>query len=117
MSEIFTDTGYGIALIDRRDQGHGKGFEISADIADRQIVTTEMVLTELLNFASGQGEYLQRLAGETARQRYHEPSLEEIRQTTGLFQEALERYLTRPDQGWSLVDCASFVVMETLRTR
>ena len=76
-----------------------------------------MVLTELLNFASRQGEYLQRLAGETARQRYHEPSLEVIRQTTGLFQEALERYLTRPDQGWSLVDCASFVVMETLRTR
>ena len=68
-------------------------------------------MTELLNFAGGQGEYLRRLAGETARQLYSRPSVQVISHTTGQFHAALELYLARPDQAWSIVDCARFIVM------
>ena len=36
MREIFANTGYWIALIDRRDQGRGGVLEVSIDIADRR---------------------------------------------------------------------------------
>ena len=40
------------------------------------------------------------------------PNVEAIPQTSAQFPVALERYLNRLDQRWSLVDCASFIVME-----
>ena len=39
-------------LIFERDNLHTKAGELSADFADATIVTTEMVLTELLNHVS-----------------------------------------------------------------
>ena len=33
-------------------------------------------------------------------------------QTAAQFRAAVERYTERPDQAWSLTDCASFIVME-----
>ena len=112
MGEIFADTGYWIALIDRRDQGHGIAIQTSGDLAEDRIITTEMVLTELLNFASGEGEYLRKLAAETTRRLYLEQNVEVIPQTSPQFHAALQRYLARLDHSWSLVDCASFIVME-----
>ncbi len=113
MSEVFADTGYWIALIDRGDQGHEKALEVSGQIAEQQVVTTEMVLTELLNSASGRGEYLRKLTADTCRQLYHRRNVEVIPQTSNQFHSALQRYLARLDHNWSLVDCASFIVMET----
>ena len=112
MGEIFADTGYWIALIDRRDQGHGIAIQTSGDLAEDRIINTEMVLTELLNFASGEGEYLRKLAAETTRRLYLEQNVEVIPQTSPQFHAALQRYLARLDHSWSLVDCASFIVME-----
>ena len=112
MSEVFADTGYWIALIDRGDQGHEKALEVSGQIAEQQVVTTEMVLTELLNSASGRGEYLRKLTADTCRQLYHRRNVEVIPQTSNQFHSALQRYLARLDHNWSLVDCASFIVME-----
>ncbi|MDE2778093.1 MAG: PIN domain-containing protein [Chloroflexota bacterium] len=117
MPEVFADTGYWIALIDHRDQGHNQARRLTEGMANQQIITTEMILTELLNFASRQGQNLRILAGETSRQLCREPNVEVIPQTSGQFQQALERYISRPDQGWSLVDCASFIVMEERRIR
>ena len=42
-----------------------------------------------------------------------DPNVEVVPQTSIQFQATLERYLTRLDQSWSVVDCASFLVMET----
>ena len=112
MSEVFADTGYWIALIDRGDQGHEKVVEISRDLAEQQIVTTEMVLTELLNSTSRRGEYLRKLAADTSRQLYHRRNVVVIPQTSAQFHAALQRYLARLDHSWSLVDCASFIIME-----
>lgn len=113
MKELFADTGYRIALLNERDYLHRKAVQISATLTGQRIVTTEMVLTELLNYASGEGQYLRRTVGETAAALYRRHNVEVISQTSIQFHQALERYLSRPDQSWSVVDCASFIVMET----
>jgi len=113
MSEVFADTGYWIALLNQGDYLHEKAVEISATLKGRRIVTTEMVLTELLNYASSEGQYLRRVAGETAAALAARPYVEVIPQTSYQFHQALERYRSRVDQSWSVVDCASFIVMES----
>ena len=40
------------------------------------------------------------------------PDVEIVPQTEAQFRAAVERYAGRPDQTWSLTDCASFLVME-----
>ncbi len=112
MSEIFADTGYWIALIDRRDQGHLRAVEAGNYLADHQIVTTEMVLTELLNYMSGEGEYLRTLTADAAAGLYQDLKMTVVPQTSQQFRAALQRYRSRPDQAWGIVDCASFTVME-----
>lgn len=32
--------------------------------------------------------------------------------TSSAFREAVERYRSRPDQTWGLIDCTSFLIME-----
>ena len=113
MTQLFADTGYWIALLNERDYLHQKATRISAMLADHRIVTTEMVLTELLNYACREGQYLRRIAGEAAAALHRRRNVEVIPQTTDQFHQALERYLSRLDQTWSIVDCASFIVMET----
>ena len=113
MPEVFADTGYWIALLNERDNLHGKARELSARFAGATIVTTEMVLTELLNHVSGGGSQVRRLAGETVLRWRADPNVEVVPQASIQFEAALERYLTRLDQSWSVVDCASFIVMET----
>ena len=82
-------------------------------LADTTIVTTEMVLTELLNHMSGGGSQARRLTAEAVLQWRAAPNVEVVPQTSVQFKAALKRYLARLDQNWSVVDCASFIVMET----
>ena len=112
MPEIFADTGYWIALINERDQGHEKAIEVRTSLAEYRIITTEMVLTELLNYASRRGERMRDLAAGTATGLTHDQNTTVIPQTSAQFHTALARYRGRPDQSWSIVDCASFIVME-----
>ena len=113
MPEVFADTGYWIALLNDRDSLHIKARELSERFSAVTIVTTEMVLTELLNHASGGGRQTRRLTAEAVRDWMADATIEVVPQTSVLFRAALERYLTRLDHSWSVVDCASFIVMET----
>ena len=113
MPEVFADTGYWIALFNERDSLHIQARELSARFSDSTIVTSEMVLTEFLNHASRGGNQLRRLAGENVLQWMADPNIEVVPQTSAQFQAALERYLARLDQSWSVADWASFIVMET----
>ena len=113
MPEVFADTGYWIALLNERDSRDSQARELSAQLSDSTIVTSEMVLTESLNHASRGGSQLRRVAGENVLQWMADPNIEVVPQTSAQFQAALERYLSRLDQSWSVADCASFIVMET----
>jgi hypothetical protein len=58
MNIVFADTGYWIALLDRQDTLHDKAVELSQTIAPGRIMTTEMVLTEVLNYFANRGRFL-----------------------------------------------------------
>lgn len=117
MPEVFADTGYWIALLNRNDSLNARARELSVTLQDATIVTTEMVLTELLNNASRRGSDRRRLTAEAVVTWTANTRLEVVPQTTEQFHAALELYHARPDQSWSLVDCASFIEMETRQIR
>lgn len=112
MSEVFADTGYWAALQDTRDRLHGRALALTREIESRRIVTTEMVLVEILNMFANRGEQQRNLALEVVERAEHSRDVEIVPQTAMQFRAAAERYGQRPDQTWSLTDCASFIVME-----
>ena len=56
MSDVFADTGYWVALEDPRDRLHEKALALTRALGPRRIVTTQMVLVEMLNIFGSRGE-------------------------------------------------------------
>ncbi len=109
---MFADTGYWAALQDTRDRLHAMALALTREIGPRRIVTTQMVLVEVLNMFASRGEQQRRLAREVVERAGRSLDVEIVPQTPAQFRAATERYAERPDQTWSLTDCASFIVME-----
>lgn len=112
MSVVFADSGYWIALLYSRDQLHERARAVAAGLESVAFVTTQMALTEALNHLAGRGERLRRLAAQMVRELETRSDVHVIPQTDTQFRAAVDRYASRPDQSWSLTDCASFIVME-----
>ncbi len=66
MKQVFADTSYWIAMLNPRDQLHEKAVAVSEEISVARVVTSEMVLTELLNAFSESGAQLRRLVAKKA---------------------------------------------------
>lgn len=112
MPRAFADTSYWIGLFNPRDHLHGKAAAASREFATKQIITSEMVLTEVLNNFSERDPRLRRAAGRDAAFLRRSSEVTIVPQTSELFTRAFERYLAMADKGWSLTDCASFIIME-----
>ena len=112
MKRIFADTCYWIAILNPKDDLHIKAIQVSKDLNPFMSITSEMVLTELLNSFASQGENLRKTAAKTVEGLQSSSNCDIIPQTSILFREALRRYKNRPDKFWSLTDCASFLIME-----
>jgi predicted nucleic acid-binding protein len=112
MKKIFTDTGYWIALLNSEDDLHQKARQIAISLLSIQIVTSQMVFTELLNAFSGKGDSYRKKAVRFIQHSLTNPEIEVIIQTDELFKNALELYDNRPDQAWSHTDCTSFEIMQ-----
>ena len=112
MSLVFADSGYWLALLDPQDALHARALSLSLRYEEREIVTTQMVLVEMLTGLSRRGPYRRASAARYARYLLNDSGIEVVPQTDEQFRVSLERYAYRPDQRWSLTDCASFLVME-----
>jgi predicted nucleic acid-binding protein len=112
MKRVFADTGYWIALLDPQDTLHSKAINLSITFTQVQIVTGEMVLTEILNHFSKRGNFLRYAAANFIESLQENPSITIIPQTDSIFQQALILYKQRPDQAWSHTDCSSFCIMQ-----
>ena len=112
MRTVFADSGHWIALLHPRDQMHERAKAVAAGLESVAIVTTQMVLTEVLNHLSREGGRLRYLAVQMVSGLEDSPNVEIIPQTNTQFKAAVERFAARSDQRWSLTDCASFLVME-----
>ena len=117
MTVVFGDSGYFIASLNDRDSLHERVAAVTKGLGSFRLVTTQMVLTEVLNFMSDRGEYLRKLAVDLVQGLENSSDVEIIPQTEIQFKAAVERYASRLDQRWSVVDCASFLVMEERNIR
>jgi predicted nucleic acid-binding protein len=109
---VFADTSYWIATLNPRDDLHQKAMQVSKAMNPFFTVTSEMVLAELLNDFAKRGEHFRNVAVSLAKKLASVPNCEVVPQTSMLFRDAVERYKLRPDKGWGLTDCASFLIME-----
>ena len=112
MRTVFADAGYWIALLNPGDELHGKAEAVTRQLEPCRIITTEMVLVELLNFATAKGEHIRKLAADAVKSLSSDPGVKVVPQTTAQFEAALDLYASRLDKQWSAADCASFLVME-----
>jgi uncharacterized protein len=115
MRAVFADTGYWVAVIHPHDGLHERAMAVSRELGQCAIVTSEMVLVEVLNMFSSRGEHLRDAAARTVQAITSDPTIEVVPQTRQLFRDALILYQSRADKAWSLTDCASFVIMKGRR--
>ena len=112
MRVIFAGTVYWIAINNPRDALHRSAVEAPSWLGDHRIVTSEMVLVEVLNSFSGEGSRSRRAVVSLVQRIVDDEDIELVPQTPQLFRTALALYRNRLDKNWSLTDCASFLIME-----
>jgi predicted nucleic acid-binding protein len=98
MNGVFADTGYWIALFNPRDQLHAKAVTASQVLQGRQIVTSQMVVTEFLNHYAALGQPFRQRAVQVVRSFQSNVDVEIVPQTDGQFAAALTLYAQRPDK-------------------
>jgi uncharacterized protein len=109
MRRIFADTSYWMALVNPRDQIHQKAMSVSQQLSSESLLTTEMVLVEVLNSFSD--SLYREAVGRMVASLRQDQNLTIMPQTPAQFKSALQRYQQAADKSWSLTDCASFEVM------
>ncbi|MGK7871904.1 MAG: type II toxin-antitoxin system VapC family toxin [Xenococcaceae cyanobacterium] len=114
MRQIFLDTSYLQALTDSGDNLYQLSITMTARLDNFRAVTSEMVLTELLNALCSRGEYLRKPAIRLTHRLHNDSNTTIISQTSEQFESAFNLYQRRMDKGYSLTDCASMQIMEQL---
>lgn len=109
MKTVFADTYYYLALASRRDAAHERAVAFSRAYHGR-VLTTPWVLTEVADALASpdQRHVFVAMLAELKR----DANTTIVAPTSQLFDAGCDLYSHRPDKGWSLTDCISFVVME-----
>jgi uncharacterized protein len=110
MRVVFADTGYWEAVLNPKDNLNAKARTISSGLGKSRILTTEMVLDELLAALSPLPERTFAIRGVDAIR--SAPNVEVVPQTSIQFREAYDLYKQMSDKAWILTDCASFRIMK-----
>ena len=110
MRFVFADANYWIGLFNPKDQLHDVVLAASRTLTRTRLVTSEMVLVEVLN---GLAEY-PALRGKVVLAVdaiMADPNTEVVPQSALLFRDALAQFRQHQDKEWGLTDCSSFVIM------
>ena len=114
MNELFVDTLHLVALVNPKDQWHQKSVEVETATRNSDLLTTEDILTEFLNFYAEHGEFMRMKVSVFVREILLDVRVKVIPRSETAFLDALELYETRLDKGYSLTDCISMNVCRTL---
>jgi predicted nucleic acid-binding protein len=109
--EVFADTFYWIALINPADQWHQDAKLFSQANEQTSLVTTEAILTEVLNYFSEAGDVKRAAAADISDRAMNHVSTVVLPQTREVFASGFDLYKARPDKGYSLTDCMSMIEM------
>jgi uncharacterized protein len=114
MRKIFVDTSYWIAVLNPTDSLHDFANNLTLKLFPFKLVTSELVLNELLNHYSGSGTQFRKITANLIRQIQADENIEVIPITHQLFTSAFQLYAQRQDKAWSHTDCSSFCIMKEL---
>ena len=92
MRLVFADSGYWIATINSDDELSEKTAAVVPALGLRRLITSEMVLIEVLNHFSGRGELARSAAWEVVEDLMVDPDVEVIPISHSLFTKALDLY-------------------------
>lgn len=109
---VFADTFYWLALARPRDAWHAAAWAWARANSSTLIITTDEVLTEVLNALANAGRTGRFHAAATIHDIRHDPQLVVLPQTRADFDSALALYEGRPDKAYSLTDCRSMLAMQ-----
>lgn len=91
--------------------GHERAIEATNLVSETNLITTEDVLVELLNFFSEYGEKARCGAVAQVEGILSGANIEVMPQSHETFMAGLALYKARPDKGYSLTDCISMHAM------
>jgi predicted nucleic acid-binding protein len=113
VEELFVDTGFWIASLDKSDFKHKESTRQLQSLSPHQyLVTSEFVLTEFLNYFSRYSKHVREAASIFVR---NLPELKKVivePSTHKLFEDSHRLYHLYLDKSWSLTDCSSFIIMK-----
>lgn len=116
MRVVFADTCFFIGLCNPHDDLHEKATEWYARVGSSgQIVTTELVLLELLNYVAERGQHLRQKALELIERLRNKSNVDIIGHSSQRFHQAQTFYADMSDKEWSLTDCDSMLAMRARR--
>ncbi len=102
MNRLFCDTLYFIALVNPKDQWHQPAIRIEPLVETVDLITTEEVLIEFLNFYSEFGSRMRFEVSTYVRQLLLNPKFNIVGRGEISFLDALELYESLLDKGYSL---------------
>lgn len=114
MKILFADAFYWNALLNPRDDFHSQVRNFSQSLIQVSLITTDEILTEVLNFFSNYPSYMKDGAVEFVNGILNNHQINVLPQTHHSFLRGLKLYSQRLDKGYSLTDCISMSMMKEL---
>ena len=111
MRKVFADTLYWIALFNSMDQWHGSALRAAQSLGHTRLITSDDVLSEVLNFLCEHNEKVRRAAVSRVERILSHANTEVVPYSHDRFLAGLALYKARPDKGYSLTDCISMNIM------
>jgi predicted nucleic acid-binding protein len=111
---LFADTFYWVAVLSPRDPFHARVMAWSRNLGTTRLITTDEVLTEVLNWFSGAGPFWRSKAALFVHELHSDAGVDVLPQSRADFDAALALYEARLDKDYSLTDCRSMVALHSL---
>ncbi len=113
MNDMFADTSGWGHLVDSTQAYHPLAAEMYRHTRQQgnRIVTTNYIITELVALMTSPLRVTRNTVITFIESVKTSPSIEIVHIDARLDEQAWQMLTSRPDKAWSLVDCASFVVM------
>jgi predicted nucleic acid-binding protein len=111
LADVFIDTSFVIALVNKNDQHHSVALSRANQFAGKGLVTTDAILLEIGNALS---RNFKRESVEIIEDFLNSNDVRVVHLDPLLFRKAFDLYKSHSDKSWGLIDCVSFVVMKDL---
>ncbi|MCY7376105.1 MAG: PIN domain-containing protein [Pyrinomonadaceae bacterium] len=111
MKQTFADTSYWVAYLKENDQWTTAAEKALGKIGSSEIVTTESVLIEVLNYFSEYRPEIKKFVVASIEALLADENVLVLQHRHEDFLKALQFYKSRLDKGYSLTDCISMNAM------